>query len=157
MTARGAWRRSSGKPKKLREALEAGTEQEELLQFPGKSLRLLGPKRRTLLFFDTTAIVSWEAPWQFPEQSLGGRRALALRMQTSNVSVYFRTSCLSKCRLRGRCYFVRLLAALLMRLLIYEPSRSIARLPEACRKLPGASQSFWRLPETGASRKVPRA
>ena len=91
------------------EASEAGTEQEELLQFPGKSLRLLGPKRRTLLFFDTIAVVSWEAPWQFPEQSLGGRRALALRMQTSNVSVYFMTSYLSQRRLRGRCYFVRLL------------------------------------------------
>ena len=91
MTARGAWRRSSGKPKKLREALEAGTEQEELLQFPGKSLRLLGPKRRTLLFFDKIAIVSWEAP-AVPGTELGWSPCPALRMQTSNVSVYFMTS-----------------------------------------------------------------
>ena len=116
----------------------------------------MGQKRRALLFFEI-AIASWEAPWEFPEQSLGGRRALALRMQTSNVSEYFMTSYLSKCRLRGTCYIVRLLAALLMRLLIYEPSRSFARLPEACRQLPRVSQSLWRLPETGASRKVPEA
>ena len=43
------------------------------------------------------------------------------------------------------------------KVLLCKPSRSFAKLPEAGRKLPRASQSFWRLPETGASRKVPEA
>ena len=54
--------RSSGKPKKIREALGAGAEQEELLQLPAQSLRLRGRSGARCFFLDKMPL--WAGKWE---------------------------------------------------------------------------------------------